>query len=130
MEKLEVDPSLKKTIKADVMKIESSEVYLTSEAICLRKIKPRAIIFKACNEDFCKLNEIIKTQFPEVEVVYVTTGPVDSFLRVSKSIPFEMQNSSMQINYTIEQMSVAIQIWWTWVWKQFNELRRPFVIED
>ena len=102
MEELEVDPSLKKTVKADVMKIESSEVHLTSEATCFKKIKPRAIIFRACDKDFCKLNDLIKLQFPEVEVVYVTTGPVDSFLRVSKSIPFEMQNSSEQPNYTIE----------------------------
>ena len=102
MEKLEVDPSLKKTVKADVMKIESSEVHLTSEPACLRKIKPRAIIFKACDKDFCKLNDLIKTQFPEVEIVYVTTGPVESFLRVTKSIPFEMQNSSAQINYSFE----------------------------
>jgi hypothetical protein len=102
MEKLEIEPSLKKTIKAEVMKIESSEVHLTSEAICLKKIKPRAIIFKACDKDFCRVNDLIKTQFPEVEIVYVTTGPVESFLRVSKSIPFEMQNSSEQPNYTIE----------------------------
>ena len=51
---------------------------------------------------FSKLNDLIKTQFPEVEVVYVTTGPVDSFLRVTKSIPFEMQNSSEQPTYTVE----------------------------
>jgi hypothetical protein len=102
MEKLEMELSLKKATNVEVMKIESSEAPPTSETTCLRKIKPRAIILKASDRDFCRLNDLIKTQFPEVEVVYVTTGPVDSFLRVSKSIPFEMQNSSTQINYTIE----------------------------
>ena len=102
MEKLEIEPSLNKTAKAEVTTIESSEVHLTSEATCLKKIKPRAIIFKANDKDFCKLNDFIKTQFPEVEIIYVTTGPVASILRVTKSIPFEMQNSSMQQYYTIE----------------------------
>ncbi len=102
MEKLEIETSLKKTIKSNGLKIESSNLHLTSEDPCLKKIKPRAIIFKACNKDFCKLNDLIKTQFPEVEIVYVTTGPVESFLRVTKSIPFEMQNSSAQINYSFE----------------------------
>ncbi len=103
MEKLEIQPSSEKTSKAEVMKIESSEVLLTSTATtCLRKIKPRAIILKANDKDFCKLTDSIKSQFPDVEVVYVTTGPVASILRVTKSIPFEMQNSSEQPNYTIE----------------------------
>jgi hypothetical protein len=102
MEKLEIEPSLYKIAKAEVMTIESSEVHSTSEVTCLKKIKPRAIIFKANDKDFYKLNDLIKTQFSEVEVVYVTTGPVASFLRVIKSIPFEMQNSSEQPNYTIE----------------------------
>ena len=102
MEKIELEPSLKKTTNVEVMTIESPEVPLTSEATCLRKIKPRAIVFKANDKDFYKIKDSIIAQFPEVEVVYVTTGPVASFLRVVKSIPFEMQNSSEQINYTIE----------------------------
>jgi hypothetical protein len=102
MEKLENEPSLNKIAKAEVMTIESSEVHSTSEGTSFKKIKPRAIIFKANDKDFYKLNDLIKTQFSEVEVVYVTTGPVASFLRVYKSIPFEMQNSSEQPNYTIE----------------------------
>ena len=80
MEKLEIESSLGKTTKAEVMKIESSEVLPTSIATtCLRKIKPRAIIFKANDKDFNKLNDFIKSQFPEVEIVYVTTGPVAVF---------------------------------------------------
>jgi len=102
MEKLEIEPSLEKTDKAEVTSVVSSEVIPTLEAPCLRKIKPRAIIFKANDKDFCKLKDSIKSQFPEVEIVYVTTGPVASILRVTKSIPFEMQNSSEQPNYTIE----------------------------
>jgi hypothetical protein len=103
MEKFEIESSLEKTTKAEVMKIESSEVLQTSIATtCLRKIKPRAIIFKANDKDFNKINDFIKTQFSEVEIVYVTTGPVASFLRVTKSIPFELQESSEQPNYTIE----------------------------
>ena len=102
MEKLEIEPSLNKTAKAEVTTIESSELYSTSEAACLRKIKPRAIIFKANDKDFYKIKDSIKAQFPEVEIIYVTTGPVASFLRVIKSMPFEMQNSSMQPYYTIE----------------------------
>jgi hypothetical protein len=102
MEELKIETSIKKTTKAEGMMFESPEVPVTSEATCLRKIKPRAIIFKANDKDFCKLNDFIKTQFPEVEIVYVTTGPVSSFLRVIKSIPFELQESSEQPNYTIE----------------------------
>jgi hypothetical protein len=102
MEKLEIKISSEKINKAEVMTVVSPEVPPTLETPCLRKIKPRAIILRACDKDFCKLNDLIKLQFPEVEVVYVTTGPVDSFLRVSKSIPFEFQNSSEQPNYTIE----------------------------
>jgi hypothetical protein len=102
MEKLEIESPLKKATNTKVIKIESSEISPTSEATCLKKIKPRAIIFRGNDKDFCKINELIKTQFPEVEVVYVTTGPVASFLRVIKSIPFEMQTSSEQPNYTIE----------------------------
>jgi hypothetical protein len=102
MEKLEIKSSDEKTSKAEVMTIISPEVTLNSDTFCLRKIKPRAIIFKANDKDFSKLKDSIKSQFPEVEIVYVTTGPVASILRVTKSIPFEMQNTSEQTNYTIE----------------------------
>ena len=101
MEKLEIEPSLKETTKVEVVSM-SPELIQTSEVLCLKKIKPRAIIFKANDKDFSKLKDSIKTQFPDVEIVYVTTGPVASVLRVTKSIPFEMQNSSEQLNYTIE----------------------------
>ncbi len=48
------------------------------------------------------IRKLIETQFLEVEILYVTTGPVASVLRVTKSIPFEMQNCSEQPNYTVE----------------------------
>ena len=102
MEKLEIEQSLKKSIEAEAIKIESSMICPTSGTTCLKKTKPRAIVFKANDKDFCSLKDFIKTQFPQVEVVYVTTGPVESFLRVTKSIPFELQNSSEQPNYTVE----------------------------
>jgi hypothetical protein len=102
MEKLEIESSNEKTFKAEVVTVIPPKELLTSEKPCLRKTKPRAIIFKADDKDFCELNDLIKRQFPKVEVVYVTTGPVESFLRVTKSMPFEMQNSSEQPNYTIE----------------------------
>jgi hypothetical protein len=102
MEKLEIEHSLERIAKVEVMSIESPEVPPIPEITCLRKIKPRAIIFKANNEDFCKVTDLIKTQFPEVEIVYVTTGPVSSILRVAKTIPFEIQNCSTQPHYTIE----------------------------
>ncbi len=64
--------------------------------------KPRALIFKATNRDFDKITELIKSEFPDVEILYITTGPVASILRVTKSLPFEMQNSPEQSLYTIE----------------------------
>ena len=102
MEKLEIESSLNKIAQAEVRTIESSEVHSPSEVTCLKKIKPRAIIFKANDKDFCKIKDLIKVQFPEVEIIYVTTGPVACILRVYKSMPFEMQTSSEQPNYTIE----------------------------
>jgi hypothetical protein len=103
MEKLELEPSLEKTAKVEVMSIESPRVPSTLETTCSKKIKPRAIIFKSNNQDFDMIKKLIETQFSKVEILYVTTGPVASVLRVTKSIPFEMQNSSEQLHYTIEQ---------------------------
>ncbi len=67
-----------------------------------KTIKPRALIFKAANKDFDKITELIKSEFPEVEILYITTGPAASILRVTKTLPFEMQNSPEQSLYTIE----------------------------
>jgi hypothetical protein len=73
-----------------------------SDTVCTKKIKPRALIFKANYKDFDEIKELIKTQFPEVEIIYATTGPTASILRVTKSIPFETQDTSTQPLFTVE----------------------------
>lgn len=83
------------------MEAMAQEVPSASETACSKKIKPRALIFKSNNKDFDKIEELIKTEFPEVEIIYLTTGPAASILRVTKSMPFETQDSSAQ-PYTIE----------------------------
>ena len=84
------------------METVAQEVPSASEIACSKKVKPRALIFKANDKDLHKIKELLKTQFPEVEIIYVTTGPAASILRVTKSIPFEKQDSSAQPLYTIE----------------------------
>ena len=84
------------------MEAATANVPSASEVVCSRKIRPRAIIFKANHEDFDKIRELIKTKFPDVEIVYVTTGPAACILRVTKSVPFELQDSSTQTFYTAE----------------------------
>ena len=98
MEKLEIDLSLKGGNKVEAV---AQEVPSVSETACSKKIKPRSLIFKANNKDFDKITELIKTQFPDVEIIYATSGPAGSILRVTKSIPFERQDSSAQ-PYTVE----------------------------
>jgi hypothetical protein len=66
------------------------------------KIRPRALIFKARDKEVSKIKKIIETDFPEVKILYITTGSPSSILRVIKSTPFEKQNSSAQPLYTIE----------------------------
>ena len=73
-----------------------------SEVVCSKKIRPRAIVFKASHEDFDRIRELIKTQLPDVEIVYVTTGPAACILHVTKSMPFEIQLSSTQTFYSAE----------------------------
>jgi hypothetical protein len=98
MEKLKIESSLEETItvEATAQEVPSSMVNACS------KIKPRALIFKANAKDLDKIKELIETQFPNVEIVYITTGPATSLLRVTKSMPFETQNSSAQPLYTIK----------------------------
>ena len=99
MEKLEIDVSSKGANKEEAI---AQQLPSASETACSKKIKPRAFIFKSNNKDFDKIKELIKTQFPEVEIIYVTTGSAESILRVAKSKPFEKQDSSEQSLYTIE----------------------------
>ena len=84
------------------MEAATPNVSSASGAVCSKKIRPRAIVFKANHEDFDKIRELIGTQFPAVEIVYITTGPSACILHVTKSMPFEMQNSPEQLLYTIE----------------------------
>ncbi len=102
MEKLEMDPNLEKTAKLESLSIESSNMSPSLGATCSKRIKPRAIIFRSNNKDFEIIKKLIETQFSEVEIVYVTTGPVACVLRVVKSMPFELQDSSVQPCYTVE----------------------------
>ncbi len=66
------------------------------------RIKPRALVLKAADKDFDEIKEVIKKQFPQVEIIYLTTGPAASTLRVVKSIPFKTQNPSENPLYTVE----------------------------
>ena len=88
--------------QVEAMTQEAQEVPSASETACSKKILPRALVFKAHDKDLNKIKKIIKTQFPEVEIIYVTTGPAASILHVTKSIPFKTQNSSEQPLYSIE----------------------------
>jgi hypothetical protein len=86
---------------------EDAQDSIITQDVCLDsevsdRIKPRAIIFKARNNDLRKIKELIETQFPEVTILYITTGPAETILRVVKSTPLERQNSSAQPFYTIE----------------------------
>jgi hypothetical protein len=81
---------------------ETQEVSSALKIPCSVKIKPRAIIFKADDKDLDKIKELIENQFPEVEIIYLTTGPATSILRVTKSMPFEKQDVSTQPLYTVE----------------------------
>jgi hypothetical protein len=67
-----------------------------------KRIKPRALVFKAHDRDLHRIKELIETNFPDVEILYVTTGPAKSFLHVTKSVPFELQGSSEHVFYSVE----------------------------
>jgi hypothetical protein len=101
LEKLKVASSLDEVTKLEVMS-KTKEVSSTSEMACSKRSRPRALIFKANEKDLHKIKKLIETQFPEVEIIYVTSGHTASILRVTKSMLFETQNSSMQPLYTIE----------------------------
>ena len=84
------------------MEIVTPNAPSASEVVCSEKIRPIAIVFKANHEDFDRIRELIKTQFLDVEIVYVTTGPAACILRVTKSMPFEMQDSFTETFYAAE----------------------------
>jgi len=80
-------------------RVISKEVGLDSDTSY--KIKPRAVIFKANEKDLDKIKEIIETQFPNVEIVYITTGPAKSILHITKSMPLKTQSSEQPL-FTVE----------------------------
>jgi hypothetical protein len=92
-----VESTLKEETKNNII---SQEVHL--DIGTSYKIKPRALIFKANQKDLDKIKELIEIQFPEVKILYITTGPATSILHVTKSMPFETQNCPDQSLYTIE----------------------------
>jgi hypothetical protein len=100
MEKLKLESSLEETLRIEGVSREA-EAYSSSEITRSKKIKPRAIVFKATDKDLEKIKELIESQF-KIEIIYVTTGPAASILNVTKSMPFETQNSAEQPLYTIE----------------------------
>jgi hypothetical protein len=64
--------------------------------------KPRALIIKATNQDFAELKELVKSKFPDVQILYMTTGPAASILRVTRVAPVELEKPSEQSLYSIE----------------------------
>jgi hypothetical protein len=101
MQKTKMESPLDLTNKVDGIERETPEGS-TSGTFSSKKIKPRALIFKATDKDLTKIKEVIETQFTKVEIIYVTTGPAASILHVTKSMPLDKQNSSVQPLYTIE----------------------------
>ncbi len=46
--------------------------------------------------------DLIKSKFPDIQILFVTTGPAESILRVTKIMPFELQNPAEQSLYSVE----------------------------
>ncbi|MCW3995756.1 MAG: hypothetical protein NWE98_06370 [Candidatus Bathyarchaeota archaeon] len=46
------------------------------------KSKPRAIVFKSNNESLRKITEFIETQCPDAEIIYITSAPASTILRI------------------------------------------------
>ena len=84
------------------METVTQEVRMVKAAGSAKTIRLRALILKATNKDFDKITDLLKSEFPEVEILYITTGPAASIIHVTKSLPFEMQNPTEQSLYTIE----------------------------
>ncbi|MCW4029255.1 MAG: hypothetical protein NWE92_06380 [Candidatus Bathyarchaeota archaeon] len=61
--------TLKKEINPDM---QNQEDYLKQKTS--NKVKPRALILKAYDKDLENLKKTIKTQFPDIEIVYVNNG--------------------------------------------------------
>ena len=68
MDRTKAEHSFDGVTKFEVMS-KTHEVPSFSEVACSKKIKPRAIIFKADDKDLHKIKELIETQFPKVEII-------------------------------------------------------------
>jgi hypothetical protein len=80
--------------KETTLNMQNQEDYLKQQTS--NKVKPRALILKAHDKDLEKLKKTIKNQFPDIEIVYFTTGTPASILRVIKSTPSETQKAAEQ----------------------------------
>jgi hypothetical protein len=68
MEKLKFQSSFDEATSLEVIS-KPQGVRSSTEMACSKKIKPRAIIFKADAKDLQKIKELIETQFPKVEII-------------------------------------------------------------
>jgi hypothetical protein len=80
LEKLKMDLPFKGNSQSEVL---TQKVSSTLEVPCSKRMLPRALVFKARGGDFDRIKELIKSEFPDVEIVYVTTGSAECFLRVT-----------------------------------------------
>jgi hypothetical protein len=72
------------------------------ESVPDSRIKPRALILKAKDKELSKLKKVIEEQFPEVKIVYITTGSASCVLKVVKLAALENQSLCAQPLYAIE----------------------------
>jgi hypothetical protein len=73
-----------------------------SDSVISPSKKPRALIIKATNKDFEEIKELVKSKFPDVQILYMTTGPAASILRVTRIAPFEVGKPSEQSLCSVE----------------------------
>ena len=58
MEKLSMESSIEETTKVGIKPIETQEIPVSLETACSKRIKPRAIVFKANDKDLEKIKEV------------------------------------------------------------------------
>jgi len=98
LEKLETDLNCPPD---NEMAIAEEEASLAQENFSALK-KPRAIVFKAKTRDQKDILDYFEKQFPEVQIVYVTTGPASCTLRVTKSVPADPADKLLKPYYSVE----------------------------
>lgn len=96
MEELTVEGT--NTLQAEIKEI-------SSVSVGSRIKKPRAIVIKATNKELDDVLDFIETQFPSIQVLYVTTGPTASILRVTrvnKPATFTLEPSEQSLSSIAE----------------------------